>query len=222
MQHTRRHILEILRERGECTVDELVEALQARIQHPITGVTVRHHIDVLRSEDMVSPPAVKRSGAPGRPQYVYSLTEKAREQFPNNYQNLLTAFLEQLKAKLDAPQVNVILEGVADQMVNQAQLPHPALNAIPLEVRLDHVVNYLNTHGYDAEWRFHEQGYLLYTRNCPYHHIAQSHAELCGLDMRLIAGLIGIVPRSLGRIADDNDACVYLLPFPHQQAAQIG
>lgn len=218
MQQTRQHILEILRERGEATVDELVRALHTRIQHKITGVTVRHHLDILRGEELVTEPKVRRSGAPGRPQYVYALTEKGRAQFPNNYHHLMQHLLQQLKMRLDSSQVNVILEGVADQMVAEAGLADPALNSIPMTARLDHVVEYLNTHGYEASWESAPEGYILRTRNCPYHHLTGEHNELCAMDMRLISGLLGAVPRSLGRISEADDSCAYLIPVPQQAA----
>lgn len=216
MQQTRQHILEILRERGEATVDELVRALHARIQHQITGVTVRHHLDILRSEELVTEPKVRRSGAPGRPQYVYALTEKGRAQFPNNYHHLMQHLLQQLKARLEASQVNVILEGVADQMVAEAGLSEAALSGVPMSARLDHVVSYLNAHGYQASWESTPEGYILRTRNCPYHHLTAEHHELCAMDMRLISGLLGVVPRNLGRIAEANDSCAYLIPVLQQ------
>ncbi|MFQ3536879.1 MAG: ArsR family transcriptional regulator [Aggregatilineales bacterium] len=216
MQQTRQHILEILRERGQATVDELVKALHTRIKHHITGVTVRHHLDILRSEGLVTEPKVRRTGAPGRPQYVYALTEKARAQFPNNYHHLMQHLLQQLKARLASSQVNVILEGVADQMVVEAGLSDAALNGIPMSARLDHIVDYLNGHGYEASWESTPEGYILRTRNCPYHHLTAEHDELCAMDMRLISGLLGVVPHRLGRIAKADDNCAYLIPMPQQ------
>src|SRR5215213_6816640 len=117
MQQTRQFILETLHEHGEATVDELVQALRTRINHDITAVTVRHHLDVLRAEEMITAPRVRRRRTPGRPQYVYGLTDKALEHFPNNYQRLSEVLLNQIKATLPASQVNVIIEQAADEMV---------------------------------------------------------------------------------------------------------
>src|SRR5260221_12944547 len=160
MQQTRREILEVLHERGEATVDELVEALKPRINHEITAVTVRHHLDVLRSEALVTPPEIRRRNAPGRPQHVYGLSERALEQFPNNYQNLAANLLTQIKTMLPPGEINVIMERTADQMVADA-----GVLDMPLEARLDHIVGYLNQQGYDAQWEPCAEGYLLRTRN---------------------------------------------------------
>src|SRR3989304_2997806 len=150
MQQTRRHTLESLRERKEATIDEIVTALSERIGK-ITGVTVRHHLEILRGDGLVAAPAVRRRSAPGRPQYVYTLTERAADYFPNNYQGLATNLLEQIKNQLPATQVNQILEGVANNMATNAMVPDA-----PLEIRLDHAVAYLNSQGYTSAWRLTE------------------------------------------------------------------
>ncbi|MBX3063269.1 MAG: ArsR family transcriptional regulator [Anaerolineae bacterium] len=207
MQQTRQYILEILRERGEATVDELTAELEKRIHHGITAVTVRHHLDVLRGENLVTEPAIRRRSAPGRPQYVYTLAEKALDTFPNNYQHFARNLLGQLKSSLPQPQINVIIEGMADQMITEARMPDT-----PVEHRLNYVVDYLSEHGYDANWETTAEGFVLHLSNCPYHQLASDHHELCALDMRLISGLLGIVPRQIGRIADQEDRCSYLIP----------
>jgi DeoR family transcriptional regulator, suf operon transcriptional repressor len=216
MQQTRQYILEVLHERGEATVDEIVQDLRTRINHEITAVTVRHHLDILRGEELVTPPSVRRRRTPGRPQYVYGLTEKALELFPNNYQNLAATLLNQIKANLPPSQVNVILEKVADEMISSASVPN-----VPFEARLDYVVSYLNQQGYEAEWESTAEGFVLRTRNCPYRQIAGSHEELCSMDFRLITGLLGVIPRRLGRLVEQDDSCSYLIPVP-QGAVAVG
>ncbi len=214
MQQTRQYILETLHEHGEATVDELVSALRARINHEITAVTVRHHLDILRSEELVSAPAVRRRHTPGRPQYVYSLTEKALDIFPNNYQNLTGALLNQIKATLPQSQVNTIMEQVADEMISKA----PLLNG-SLETRLNSVVKYLNQHGFEASWEPCPEGYILHAYNCPYRSLSVTHEELCGMDFQVIAGLVGSVPRRLSRLAANDESCAFLIPA--QRAAPV-
>ncbi|NTU63973.1 MAG: ArsR family transcriptional regulator, partial [Chloroflexi bacterium] len=63
MQATRQRILEILKERGAATVEELGSDLD------LTPVTIRHHLDILRNEGLIQAPKVKRRDAPGRPQH---------------------------------------------------------------------------------------------------------------------------------------------------------
>src|SRR4030095_8036404 len=113
MQDTRQHILDILKEHGEATVDDIVVELQKR-RGNITAVTVRHHLTRLQDEQLITNPQLRHRSAPGRPQHIYMLTEQAHDYFPNNYQPLATKLLESLSEVLPPNQVNVILEGVAD------------------------------------------------------------------------------------------------------------
>jgi predicted ArsR family transcriptional regulator len=206
MQETRRFILEILRERGQATVDDIVSELQKR-RGNITAVTVRHHLTRLQEDELVTSPDLRRRSSPGRPQHVYSLTEKAADYFPNNYRHLAANLLQQLHKNLPPEGVNVILEGVAVGMATEARIP-----PLPLGERIKAVVEYLTSQGYDAHWEKCSEGYLLHTSNCPYHHIVEANETLCDMDMRLVSSLLGIVPRMMGRVAAGDSCCSYMIP----------
>lgn len=204
MQQTRRHILEILKEHKEATIDEIVAALSARIGK-ITAVTVRHHLEILRGDGLVAAPTVRRRSAPGRPQYVYALTERAADYFPNNYQGLAAGLIDELKQTFPPGQVAEILEGVASRMVNTAMIPDA-----PLNIRLDHVVAYLNNSGYSANWRLNGNGRVLSITNCPYEQVSSENPELCRMDSKLIEGLLDVpVVRVACQLSDDQEACIY-------------
>lgn len=206
MQQTRRYILDILRERGQVTVDDIVLELNKR-RGSITAVTVRHHLSILQREELITASEFRRKNSPGRPQHTYMLTEKAQEHFPNNYQKLAESLLQTIQKHLPPDSVNVIIEGVADQFAQEAQIPN-----IPLLERLNMVVKYLNDNGYDADWEACEEGYRLHTANCPYHGITHQDLRLCDMDMRLISSLLGIVPRRVEHLADGDAKCSYLIP----------
>lgn len=208
MQQTRRHILDILKERGEATVEDLVAELRKRRGDNITPVTVRHHLNELIREQLVTSQQSRHRSAPGRPQHIYALTNAAKEHFPNNYQTLATNLIMKMSEHLPARTINVIIEGVADGMTAQAAIPDK-----PIPERLDAVVAYLNNQGYNASWERDSDGrYILRTLNCPYHHISPTTHLLCDMDMRLIASLLGVVPRLLSRMSDGENSCAYLIP----------
>ncbi|MBZ0298684.1 MAG: hypothetical protein K8J31_03040 [Anaerolineae bacterium] len=207
MQQTRRYILDILKARGEATVDEIVDELHERRGKDITAVTVRHHIACLQKDNLIAIPELRHRTSPGRPQHVYSLTDQAVAQFPSNYQQLAAGLLKQLQDHLPADGVNVILEGVAQQIAYEAHIPEA-----PFEERLDMAVDYLNNRGYEAYWETAEDDYVLYTSNCPYHQIAQDTPALCEMDIRLVASLLGTVPRRLTHIMAGETACAYRIP----------
>lgn len=204
MQQTRRHILEILKERKEATIDEIVTALSERIGK-ITAVTVRHHLEILRGDGLVAAPSVRRRSKPGRPQYVYTLTERAADHFPNNYQGLATGLIEQLKDHLPPRKVTEILESVADDMVSRAMVPDG-----PVEIRLDHAVAFLRNSGYNASWQNNGEGLLIQVNNCPYEQVSCDNPEVCTMDRRLIEGLVGKPTRRIScQLDDGQESCTY-------------
>lgn len=199
MQSTRQHILDYLKEHNQATVDELAGVLQ------LTSVTVRHHLDILRSEGLVSDPVAQHRTTRGRPHHVFTLTPQAASRFPNNYDELTNVLLAEVKTQLA---VNVVFEGMARRMTAEAPFPNPAE---PLEARLNRAVTFLNARGYDAHWERTTDGYLLHTHNCPYAGVVAQHHELCGLDTALVQQLLGVTPRPVQHIAGGAPRCSYLL-----------
>lgn len=211
MQKTRQKIIEYLREHGEATVDELSEALG-----DLTAVTVRHHLDVLRSEGLVGLPLMRHRDTPGRPKYVYRLTEKAEALFPKNVGMLATHMLAELKEALPPEQVNVIFLGVAERMASALD-PSPQGEA--LEQRLDRVAEYLSRQGYEARWEAHPNGYVLHTGNCPYRGVVEDHEDLCLLDLQYISRLVGTTPQRLEHLRQGGRTCSYFIPLQQHQSA---
>ncbi len=202
MQRTRQKILEYLREHGSGTVEDLSRALD-----DLTAVTVRHHLDVLRSEGLVAPPGVERRSTPGRPKYLYRLTEKAQALFPNNLTRLTATLLDEIKESLPPEQLNVLFDGVAGRMA--ADLPSGPPDET-LEARLGRVVDHLTRIGYEAWWEDTPDGYVLHTSNCPYQSVSGDHEEVCVMDMRFIGNLIGVKPERVGHQLESDRACSYL------------
>lgn len=203
MQETRQAILKILKEQGQATVDQLSSQLK------LTPVTIRHHLDILRSEGLVDIPQVKHRQTPGRPQHVYILTERASEYFPKNYADFAHLTLLEVRDQIGHEQMESIARGVARRMAADAP---QAMSDETMPQRLDRVVGFLNEKGYVARWEANDHGYLLHTSNCPYRGLVHSHAEPCVMDMSLVAELIGATPQRLSWMAAGNEACTYFMP----------
>ena len=207
MQETRQHILEILFDKKQATVDDIVEALFQKWDKNITAVTVRHHLNQLQRDGLIADPELLHRNVPGRPQYVYTLSERGMNYFPNNYKNLARALLHRIQTTLPEDSINVIMEGVANDLADAVQL-----NEQTLEYRLDAAVAYLNEHGYDAKVAPTQGGYIIKTHICPYSDITSGSQNLCHMDLRLISSIIGVVPRMTTRISDGDDLCTYFIP----------
>ncbi len=205
MQHTRQLILDYLKKNGQATVDELAEVID------LTAVTVRHHLDILRGDELISEPVIRHRTTRGRPQYVFTLTEKASHYFPKDYAGLAAKVLEEVKTQNSPQMVNVIFEGVATRLSAEAPQPIPGE---PFIARLDRAAQFLNQHGYVAHWEKTPEGYLFHTSNCPYESLTAQNPELCGMDMVLVGNLLGMIPQRVSRLAEGGQSCAYLVREP--------
>jgi len=211
MQDTRQQILEIMERRGEVTVQELSRELA------LTSVTVRHHLEILRSEGYITDPEIRRSNRPGRPRYVYSLTSTAADLFPNNYSGLAAALLDSLQEIMDPEQQRRFLEETAHRLSSGAgELPEEP------EARLDSVIDYLKRLGFVSRWEKasnSENVYRLYICNCPYHYVAQSHPETCVIDEVILSDLLGTELQRIQGYARDDALCGYQVIWTVDESA---
>lgn len=203
MQTTRKAILEILRRRGQATVEDLAEDLD------LTPMTIRHHLNVLKAQNTVSTTRLRHSRSVGRPRQVYTLTEEGNNLFPSNYHELAEQLLDEMKESLTAEQLRDIFRRIGEKLAAEA----PDLSWLPLEDRVSRTVDFLCEKGYLSNWEKTDDGYVLHQYNCPYRHVAHEHSEVCALDNALISQLLAVnVERVAGRAADGKH-CTYLVPF---------
>ncbi len=202
MQETRQRIVEIIKVRGQATVDELSAELQ------LTPVTIRHHLDVLRSRGLIAPPKAVRKGGPGRPQHVYRLADEADELFPKGYDRFAGAVLAELEERLEPEKLEMVVEGVAERLAAQAHLsPEDGLDE-----RIHRTLEYLNSLGYLASMERGEGGSVrLHVANCPYERVATRYAQPCQVDLKLIGHLLGVPIERIEMIVDGADCCTYVL-----------
>jgi predicted ArsR family transcriptional regulator len=204
MQDTRQQILEILKRKGEVTVQDLSNELG------LTSVTVRHHLEILRSEGYITDPEVRRSNRPGRPRYVYRLTSTAADLFPNNYSGLASALLNAINECATPEESAVMMEKAAEYIADRAdELPEDP------EERITNVTSFLNQQGYVARWEEQEPGrYHIIISSCPYHHVSQQHDEPCTIDSHMMQLLAGGEIERLQTGAKSSGLCVYEIKLP--------
>jgi len=203
MQETRRTILNVLKERGQITVGQLSDELN------LTPATILHHLNILRGEGLVEMSNLKRRPTPGRPQHVYTLTERANDFFPENYVEFADLTLREIRDRVGLDELESIVRGVAQRMV--ADVPRP-LPDEPLPQRLERAVNFLSQKGYLAHWERTDRGYWLHLSNCPYRALTQQHHEPCLMDQMLLTELLGVKPQRMNWLAAGDMACTYRIP----------
>jgi predicted ArsR family transcriptional regulator len=202
MQATRERILNILKQRGQATVDELSQELG------LTAVTVRHHLDILRGEGLVSTPLSRRRKAPGRPKHVYTLTEKASELFPKRYDRLTAQILDEVRLRFSPDEVGQMMKRIGERIASRAVLP----SGDDFEIRLVAAVEYLKELGYMPSWkRDGDGGYIIQIANCPYERIALQDKEICAIDLALLTRLLGSTPQRVASAAQGDHQCTYVV-----------
>lgn len=202
MQETRQRILEIIKMRGQATVNELTRELG------LTAVTIRHHLDVLYRDGLIGPPQILRKAGPGRPQHIYRLAGEAEALFPKKYDRLTDALLEELEARMSPEELDAIIQGVAERMASQVSAEGD------LGTRLGALMEFLNGLGYLATVQAEEGGYRIVVANCPYERVARCHVLPCKADIRLIALVTGVEPERVQQIATGDERCIYRLTLP--------
>ncbi len=76
----------MLKSNGSLTVSEISKELG------ITEMGVRRHLNTLERDEMIKASLVRQSM--GRPTHIYSLTDKAEDQFPKAYRQLALDMLD--------------------------------------------------------------------------------------------------------------------------------
>lgn len=202
MQETRQRILEILKIRGQATVNELTRELG------LTAVTIRHHLDVLHREELIGPPQILRKPGPGRPQHIYRLAGEAENLFPKKYDRLTDAILEELEERFSQEELCAIVDRVAERMARQ----------VPAEgdfaTRVGALLEFLNGLGYLATSEKEDGSYRIVVANCPYERVARRHALPCMVDVQLISRVTAVEPERVEQIATGSERCVYRLSPP--------
>jgi len=203
MQATRKAILDILKEQGQATVDELAEQLD------LTPMTVRHHLNVLKAQNSVMATRLRHSRSVGRPRQVYTLTQTGNELFPANYHQLAERLLDEIKATMSPKEVREIFRRIGEKLAAEA----PDVTGLPLSERVSRVSQFLTDRGYISRWEEIDDGFALHQFNCPYRHVAQEHGEVCELDRVLISRLLGVQTERIHGAASRGEHCTYFIPI---------
>jgi len=207
MQVTRQRIIDLLRKQGQATVEELAQTVG------LTPMAVRHHLNVLLAENLITVHHTRRKRKPGRPVQVYSLTNEARKLYPQEYFQLTDMLVEEVARRIGQEGVLNVFNSIADRLIEDCPPLNP--DTLPFEKQLDTVTNFLREKGFMVEWGIADGYYTIYHLDCPYRQFSQQHREVCRIDAKLIGAMLNITPRRVSCIACADAQCVYVLsPVP--------
>jgi predicted ArsR family transcriptional regulator len=174
MKSTRQHLLDILKNKPNCTAAELSRAMQ------LTKADVRHHLSNMVAEGLIVVTGHLHSGRRGRPARQFSI---AAEQ-DHNFDLLSSALLAVSLQNLSPSGQSAYFKRVA------AQLGGENIPDGPLAQRLAGTVEKLNELGYQARWEAHADAPRLILESCPFTPLLSEYPELSQLDEFLLEFLL--------------------------------
>jgi predicted ArsR family transcriptional regulator len=209
---TRDVILANLRRKGQCSVSELAEATA------ISPISVRHHLAVLQAEGFVT--AMPERRGVGRPRLLYSLTEAGLERFPTKYLALTNRLLSEIKGRL--PQ-EVVEQLFRDMATNMASEMSSQIEGLPIERRVDRLLELLSEQGFEARAEVDPQGdYRVTELNCPYYRISLRHPEVCTIDAAIISQALDASVQRQSCILTGDRNCTFSVHLAAQAATLTG
>lgn len=206
---TRREILDALRRSAGLTADQLAESLG------VTAMAVRKHLTALQTEGLLAAHTERRPV--GRPVHVYALAPGAQTAFPQQYQDLTTELLDDLRSLDGGEKVSLLFRRRAER--TYAHLA-PAVADRPLTEQLNILASYLDEQGYLADWETTPEGdYLLKEHNCAIYGVAQCAPEVCDCELNLFQRLLAgaDIAREQHVVDGDGYCCYRLRPKCEQE-----
>ena len=167
----------LMRNKDGLTVEQLA------VQLDISRTAVNQHLAALERDGHVERMDLTPTG--GRPGRVFALTRRGINLFPKQYNLFSTLLLESMLKTLGREDVLTYLDGLGKDMA--ADLSRD-LHGKPLDEKLGAITAFMNEVGFDA--RVADSSSVgaptIEANNCIYHDLAQTHPEVCRLDLSLL------------------------------------
>ncbi len=176
MQSTRQRILDFLNNNYQATALELSQVFQ------MTPANIRHHLNILESDDEIEIVGQSEVDGRGRPNLIYMPTKQS---MMNGMSNLATALLETITNNRSKKQKEVQLQKLSSHLLGEETQEDQNIT-----LRLGFAVQRLNELGYKSHWEAHIDAPRIFLGNCPYSELEDHKSELCQMDTYLIEGLV--------------------------------
>ena len=176
---TRREVLDLLKKKGEQSVDQLAS---------LTGLTisaVRQQLAGLQRDGLVG--YRQRRSGPGRPLHLYHLTPAAEGLYPRAYAELTNELLDYV-GDAEPELVNQIFGRRRQRRIENAQR---RLAGKDFEGKIQELTSILDGDGYLAESVAEPDGsFLIVEHNCAILGIALRYGQACGTELDFIRTIL--------------------------------
>ncbi|HWJ81023.1 MAG TPA: metalloregulator ArsR/SmtB family transcription factor [Nocardioides sp.] len=203
---TRQRVARSILVDGPSTAAALAERLD------LTPAAVRRHLDQLLAEGAVEARDPRPAGhrGRGRPAKVFALTERGRDGFEAQYDDLATEAIRFLAETAGPDAVRAFAERRATFIEERFPVvadAHP--DATPAEV----LALVFSDEGYAASVRhLPVVGEQLCQQHCPVSHVAHEFPQLCEAETEAIARVLGTHVQRLATIAHGDGVCTTCIP----------
>ena len=199
---TRKQIIMLLKRNSQQSVAQLSKHMG------ITPMAVRQHLMSLEKRGIISYKP-KKSGI-GRPVFLYSLTDKARDIFPKSYIGFIKDMLSIVEEEGGRKNVEKIFMQMKDRTLNGKY--RSLMGKKDLEEKVNALVSMLDAEGRMVELEVNKDAFSIKQFNCLLHGIAEDYPEVCKYELQMYQDLLGKDLKRIGCQADGELACVYVLP----------
>lgn len=210
-QPTRQRVARSILVNGPSTAAALAERLD------LTPAAVRRHLDHLVEEGAVEARDQRPAGhrGRGRPAKAFALTERGRDGFEAQYDDLATEALRFLAETAGPDAVRAFAERRAsfiEERFPQVAADHP--EATPAEV----LALVFSDEGYAASVRqLPVVGEQLCQQHCPVSHVAHEFPQLCEAETEAISRVLGTHVQRLATIAHGDGVCTTCIPVTREK-----
>ncbi len=177
---TKLKLLQVLKREHTSTMREIMR------HFTISEIAVRKHMNVLLREGFIEEEAVKQEI--GRPYYVYTLTKKGHQTFPNNFEQLPIELLQDLEEVQGKEAVNQVLQQRMYREINAFQ--EALIDSDNFDEKMEEIARMQDENGYMVEFLKQEDGsYEMRNYHCPIINLASKYKEICANEQHTFSTL---------------------------------
>lgn len=201
-QGRRRQLLELLKQQGGLTADELAEQLA------ITAMGVRQHLQTLERDGLVTHVCEQRGM--GRPCNVYRLTPDGDELFPRTYAHMANALLSAARQLDGEAGVNRLLEARNRELEAHYDA---RMRGKSFTERVQALAQIRTEEGYMADWeQIDDDTFVLREHNCAICQIAEQCTQACAFELKLFQTVFGDADvRREKHMIQGDPTCTYVI-----------
>ncbi|SHL25610.1 transcriptional regulator [Chitinophaga jiangningensis] len=191
----------ILKTKGPLPLQALADALG------VTTEGARFQLHRLAAEGLVQ--AATAVKGRGRPQQIWSLTDKGQAKFPDTHADLTVRLINSIRDTLGESALEAVIKS---QQQNSIRKYNTELKQYPaLKDKVAALAGIRNSEGYMAECIEDEQGLLLVENHCPICAAAKSCQNFCKAELEAFQSVLGkeVIVNRIDHIVQGARRCAY-------------